>query len=199
MALKLATPPSTDPVTLAEAKAHLNVNFTDDDALIADYIRSAHMAIVYNNGHALSPTSWDLVYDGWPTGNTPEGFIQLPIGPVISVDGVYYVDPTTEMETLLANSEYEVDTYGFLGGIQPVSAGWPAVFSTINAVRIRFTAGYPDFGSPLESGVPAGLKHAVLLLVRDMYDFRSATIAGVLTKRTEAVRYLTDPFQTYWI
>ena len=200
MALKLVAEPTTDPVTLAEAKAHLNVDFDDYDDLIAGYIRSAQMAIVYNTGHALSPSTWDLAYDAFPTGNTPEGFVQLPIGPLIEVESVNYVDPDTETETLLANSEYEVDNFTRLGGVAPISSGWPAVMTTINAVRIRFSAGYPDIGgSPSVSGVPSGLKHAVLVMVRDMYDFRSPTIAGIMTRRPEIIRYLTDPFQQYWI
>lgn len=200
MALKLVTEPTTDPVTLEEAKAHLNVDFDDYDDLIASYIRAAQMAIVYNTGHALSPSVWDLAYDAFPTGNTPEGFVQIPIGPLISVDTVTYVDSETETETILSTSEYEVDTITRLGGIQPISSGWPSVMSTINAVTIRFTAGYPDVGtSPAVSGVPSGLKHAVLVMVRDMYDFRSPTIAGIMTRRPEIIRYLTDPFQTYWI
>jgi len=39
----------------------------------------------------------------------------------------------------------------------------------------------------------------VLMLVRDMYDYRGSLITGVVTKVPEAVRRLTDPFQTYWI
>ena len=200
MALKLVTEPSTDPVTLEEAKAHLNVNFSDYDDQIAGFIRAAQMAILYDSGHALCPSEWDLVYDGFPTGNTPEGYVQIPIGPLIEVSSVNYVDPDTESETVLSNSEYEVDTYSFLGGIQPSTSGWPATMSTINAVRVRFIAGYPDIGtSPTTSSVPSSLKQAVLLLVRDMYDFRGTVHPGVITKRPEAIRYLADPFQTYWI
>ena len=200
MALKLVTEPTSDPVTLEEAKAHLNVDFDDYDDLIAGYVRSAHMGIVYNTGHALSPSTWDLSYDAFPTGNTPEGFVQIPIGPLIEVESVNYVDPDTAIETVLATSGYEVDTMNRLGGVAPSSSGWQAVFTTINAVRIRFTAGYPDLpGSPAESGVPASLKHAVLIMVRDMYDFRSPTVAGIMTRRPEIIRYLTDPFQQYWI
>jgi uncharacterized phiE125 gp8 family phage protein len=200
MALKLVAEPTSDPVTLAEAKSHLNVDFDDYDDLISGYIRAAQMGIVYNTGHALSPSVWDLVYDAFPTGNTPEGYVQIPIGPLISVDSVNYVAADTEMDTLLASSEYEVDTITRLGGIQPITSGWPAVMTTINAIRVRFTAGYPDTtDSPPESGVPASIKHAVLVLVRDMYDFRSPTVSGLITRRPEVVRYLTDPFQTYWI
>lgn len=200
MSLRLVAEPTTDPVTLEQAKQHLNVDFDDYDELIAGYIRAAQMAITYNTGHALCPSTWDLVYDGWPTGNTPEGFIQLPIGPLISVDSVNFVDPTSEMETTLNATEYEIDTLGFHGGVTPVSSGWPAVMSTLNAVRVRFTAGYEDtVGSPSVSTVPSSLKQAVLLMVRDMYDFRGTINAAVLTKRPEALRYLTDPFQHYWI
>lgn len=199
MALKLVTPPSTDPITLAEAKAHLNVNFTNDDALIAKYIRAAHMSIVYDLGRTLSPATWDLVYDSWPTDNDPEGGIQIPMPPLISVESVNYIDPTTELEVPLAQSGYEVDTISDMGFVVPASTGWPLIFETINAVRIRFIAGYPDMDSPPVSGVPESLQQAVLLLVRDMYDFRGSLVPGVVTRIPEVVRRLTDPFQVYWI
>ncbi|MBV9418770.1 MAG: phage head-tail connector protein, partial [Alphaproteobacteria bacterium] len=38
MSLQLTTPPATEPITLAEAKTHLKVDTTDDDALITRLI-----------------------------------------------------------------------------------------------------------------------------------------------------------------
>ena len=43
MTLHLKTPPTVFPYTLAEAKLHLKVDVTDDDALIQGYIdKAAH-------------------------------------------------------------------------------------------------------------------------------------------------------------
>jgi uncharacterized phiE125 gp8 family phage protein len=59
----LVTPPTIEPVSLAEAKAHLRVTEADDDALIAGYILAArHAAESYIRG-ALITQTWDYSLD----------------------------------------------------------------------------------------------------------------------------------------
>ena len=45
MGYSVTTPPTSEPITLAEAKEHLNVDFTEDDTLIGAMIMAARTAV----------------------------------------------------------------------------------------------------------------------------------------------------------
>lgn len=81
----LVTPPDILPVSLAEAKAHLRVDYDDDDGLILSLIRAAvdHLdgwtGIL---GRCLVEQEWR---QDFPAGAT---CFPLPLGPVISVTSV---------------------------------------------------------------------------------------------------------------
>ena len=66
MPLNLITPPAVEPVTLADAKAHLKVDTTDDDALITALITAARARAEWHTGRALITQSWTLWLDAWP-------------------------------------------------------------------------------------------------------------------------------------
>src|SRR5947199_210729 len=70
--LRLITPPSIEPVTLAEAKAHLRLEISDDDALVSDLIGTARELIEEEVARSLITTAWGLTLDqfayGWTSG-----------------------------------------------------------------------------------------------------------------------------------
>lgn len=66
MALKLNTAPGTEPVTLAEAKAHLRVEVADDDALITNLISAARVHAENVCRRAFVTQKWDLYLDAFP-------------------------------------------------------------------------------------------------------------------------------------
>ena len=49
----LLTPPMAEPVTLAEAKMYLKIDFNDDDDLIQTLISAARLMIEAASGHML--------------------------------------------------------------------------------------------------------------------------------------------------
>ena len=103
MPLQLVTPPAAEPVSLAEARLHLRVDFPDEDALIASLIAAARQAAETITGRQLVTARWKLVLDcfpgpsliGVPAGlpfSLPGHAILLPKCPVQSVFAINYLD-----------------------------------------------------------------------------------------------------------
>ncbi len=58
MALVLTTAPAAEPISLAEAKAHLRIDADDEDALLTALIAAARMFVERTLGVALITQSW---------------------------------------------------------------------------------------------------------------------------------------------
>ena len=163
MALKLITPPTTFPIDLASAKLHCRVDIADDDTLITALITAATEMAEQKTGRAIMTQTLELTLDAFP-----EAF-ELTRVPVQSVTSVKYYDTTGAQQTL-SNTLYALDAaddFGF-AHISPVYAGvWPNTRDQINAVAVRYVAGYADAAS-----VPQSIKNWILLMVSTMYANR---------------------------
>jgi uncharacterized phiE125 gp8 family phage protein len=110
-------------------------------------------------------------------------------------------DDSGGVETTLATTEYEVDTVSQPGWVVPITTGWPtAIWEGINAVRIRFVAGYdPGTDSPIDlaANVPQSIKAAILLHVGQLYDQREDVAVGTVINRipTGGVEHLLRQFR----
>lgn len=160
--LKLVTAPAAI-VSTADAKKHLGVTTSADDTYIDSLIATATAWLDGKDGwlgRALGAQTWDYVLDAFPCGSAKYGGIRVPLPPLVSVTSVKYLDPTTELEVTVAAGDYTVDTYNEPGWIIP-DASWPTPLDTVNAVRVRFIAGYAT--------IPAPIKHAILLTIGGWY------------------------------
>lgn len=219
MPTQIVTPPSVEPVTLTEAKAHLRVDVTDDDLLIGSLIIAARQFAETVTRRALVTQSWKMTQDQFPApgmnvssanwygpqwGISPgplsslrvdgkTGFeIYLPLPPLQTVDSVKYYDQDGVQQTL-SSSLYIVDTVSEPARITPAyGTTWPSTQNRINAVEVAFTCGYG-----LAVAVPDGIKSWIKIRIGSLYEHR-AEVAILERGKIEPLPYidgLLDPFR----
>lgn len=169
MALKLITAAAGLAVTLVEAKAHLRVDVADDDTLITAMIMAAAELAEQQTGRALMTQTWELTLDAFPDA------LELTRTPVQSVTSVIYADAAGVDQTL-AGSAYSLDLADDNGHAYVVPAygtDWPATRDQVNAVRVRYVAGYAS-----AAAVPESIKSWIKLAVGSMYTNRESVVVG---------------------
>ena len=170
MSLQLTTPPAAEPVTLDQAKAHLRVDTTDDDALITALIAAARARAEWHTGRAFVTQGWTLWLDGWPC----NGVIEIPLPPLQSVQSVTAYAPD-DSATGLDAATYQVDTASAPArlALKP-NASPPVNLRALNAIAIAFTAGYGE-----AADVPAAIQQAILMIVAALYAHRGDEAAEI--------------------
>lgn len=154
MALKIITPPSVEPITLAEARAQCRYDGTENDAVLAALIAAARDQAEAETGRALCTQTRELVLDAFP-----EAFV-LRGAPVQSVVSVKYLD-AAGIERTIDPQDTLLDKDSEPGYLVPAyGKAWPETYPVPNAVRVRYTCGYGA-----ASDVPPGIKQWLLLAV----------------------------------
>ena len=180
--------PAEAPVSLGEAKAHLNVDHDDDDTLITSLVGAA---VAHLDGHAgvlgrcLVNQQWRQDYRDW------HWFHRLPF-PDVSAVTVKYQDADNQEQTV-SSALYELieDARGALVSFRDVFTKPGLYDDMIAPVNITLTAG---FGAA--DDVPQALKQAILLLVGHWYENREAVnIGNITTELPMAVNALISPFR----
>lgn len=160
------TPPSSEPVTTAEAKAYLRVDASADDALIDLLIKAAREWVESFLGRRLIQSTWDLKLDGFPPSDaTP---ITLPYAaPAQSVTSIAYVDEAGATQTW-NSANYTLDSAAQPALIWPAyTVSWPSTRAVPNAVTLRYVAGVAS-AAALDESVKLGVK----LVLADLYENR---------------------------
>lgn len=188
MGISVVTGPSTEPVTLTEAKDHCRVAIDNDDGLLAGYILAARHWVEGEIHRPIVSRVYDFTADyGWPR-RCNRLWIELPYPPLRSVVSVSYVDANGTAQ-LLDSTDYTVLTNRPRGIVVPAyDASWPDTRLQTEAVTVRFIAGYTRVISATSSpelvvdgpGVPDDLRQAILLLVGHWYENRESVVIGQL-------------------
>lgn len=207
-AFKLITPPSVEPVTLSEAKAHARIETTNDDALITSLITAARLWAEQYTNRAFITQGWQLWLDTFPANNDwwdgmREGAITnggltrsvaLPRAPLIAVNSVQSYD-AADSATLWAASNYYVDTLRDPGRLvlRP-GAVWPFAARGANGICIDYSAGY----GANASSVPEAIKTAIRQLIAHWYENRGEVWSEYLRAPREmpmVIETLLEPYR----
>jgi uncharacterized phiE125 gp8 family phage protein len=169
MYLVRKTAPATALVDLTAAKAHLRVSHTADDTLLGSLITVATDMLDGPDGYlrrALVNQSWYAYCRDFPTGDR----WHIPLPPLQSVAAVTYTDRDGVSRTVSTSIYRVITPAGRAGYIERVDGEvWPAdVADRDDAVRVEFVAGY----GAAATDVPAPIRHAMLLLIGELYAGR---------------------------
>lgn len=156
--------PSEPPVSLTEAKLQIGILDNHHDALLYSFIDATTRYVEqYIKGRLVTQT---VRFIG-------EDFGPLPVAQIQSIDAIAYDDVDGNPQTLDA-ADYYLDTSGIQPQLEPVTS-WPTLKDgKPGSVRIDATVGY---GGAID--VPADIKAAILLRVKEMFANRGETVTGM--------------------
>ena len=187
MALVLTSGPASEPVTVAEAKAHLRVDATQEDTLIASLILTSRLHVEAALGLALITQSWRVLLDRWP----PEKDVELPLRPLQSIAAVRVL-PAEGAAVVIDAANYLADTASVPPRLVRTGVIWRQPGKAANGIEIDLTAGYGDDASD----VPAPVRQALLLLIAHWYERREPIEVGSPdTMVPAAVSDLLEPYR----
>lgn len=183
----LVTAPAIEPLEVSEAKTHLNVTSSTHDTYIGTLIATARRQIERYLNRALITQSWKVYYDRW------QHELLIPFGSLSAVSTVKYYNTEGTLTTLTENDYYWIVTTTDPGRIvRKYDATYPELqYGRPDAIEIAFTAGY----GATSAAIPDEIKHAMKLLITDMYEHRGQVVVG--DRVGKIPDYITDLIHSY--
>ncbi len=186
MALVLTSGPALEPISVADAKVHLRLDGSAEDALIASLILTSRLHLESALSIALITQSWTLSLDAWP-----EASVMFPIRPVLAITSARVLS-ATNVATTIAASDYLLDGSGLKPRLVRTGSAWPLPGKAANGVEIAFTAGF----GPAATDVPSPIRQALLMLVAHWYEHRDPIEIGSSSSNIpKAVSDLMMPYR----
>jgi uncharacterized phiE125 gp8 family phage protein len=151
----------TDNIADASLGAGAPTTNTTGDPLLNILITAARQHAEQELGRAIMPQTLDAYFDDF-------NHCGFTLPPLNSVTSITYVDTDGATQTL-ATSQYQVDAVSIPARIVPAYAVvWPTTREQLNAVTIRFAAGYTT--------VPACIKNWMLMRIKTLWDGRDQLV-----------------------
>jgi len=191
MSIALIAAPSSEPVTLANARTAIGITDaadTSSDTTITRHITEAREWVEKFLQRALITQTWKLRLDQWPANS----IIELPFGPVQSVSSVTYTDSAGATQTIDA-ADYYTDIYSLQPRLMPAyNESWPDARNFPDSIAIQYVCGYGTAGT----AVPGPIIHAIYRIIGHWIKFQPALEGGVtITRVPFAVEQMLEPYR----
>ncbi len=184
--VRIKTDMATEPVSSAEAKLFCKVTGVAEDSIFTILIGAARRALEKYTSCSFGEKTIHATWVEKPEDN----ILELPYGPIISVDKVYLIDVEgTETEQVL-NDDYYVS--GDQDAMIQISQMWSSGVVVTSSVRVEYTAGY---GHANTETLPADLKLAILKQVATDYEFRENISTEGNSVLSNNVKSLASPYR----
>ncbi|MCD2172030.1 head-tail connector protein [Rhizobium sp. C4] len=162
----IIAPPAAEPLTLAQVKAHLRLDGSTEDALLAGLIATARHYLEATTGLALITQTLRFYRDDWPE----DGLIQLAIAPLQTVESVTVYDASGNPQAV-SLAGHVLDAASTPARL--FLATQPPTSRPLNGIEIDVVAGFGNTGAEM----PDTLTRAMLMHVALMFELRGAVPA----------------------
>lgn len=189
----LVTPPAAEPITLTEAKAHLNVTSSTLDTYITGLITTVRRSIERYLNRAILTQTWKVYADCW------KSEMVIPYPRLQSVTHVKYYDINGTQQTLATDQYWVVasDEPGRIVRREDVT--YPELqHGRPDAIEIQYVAGWlataasPDFGV-----IPDEIKHAMKVMLTNYFEHKGDVVLGNVVHKIP--QHVTDLIHSYKI
>lgn len=179
----VVTAASTYGLTLANAKLHLNVSSTADDALITTYIQAGVAMLEQKTQRCFVYQTRQLTMDSFAdpsyVHNRRVYLPRTPLTTASSTQAVQYYDQDGTLTTMPSTDYVWSTAGGYIS--EAYNATWPAVYPQPGSVVITYRAGH----GASSTSVPLNIQHALKMLVGHWYRNREAVVTGAISKEIE--------------
>jgi uncharacterized phiE125 gp8 family phage protein len=181
MAYKVTIDPTTEPVTLTEAKNWLKISTSADDDLITMLIESERQILEDRLNIKLISQTIEQKSDRFPATGSP---IYLEANPVSSVTSVYYKDAAGSTAEF-ANTFWDLDNTSERGRIYlNDNQNYPTILNEEDAIIITYVSGYAN-----AAAVPDKYKKLLLHMVSFSYENRQNPIQEKRTYLDKLIKH----------
>ena len=164
--IELVTAPARQPITIAECKAQMRVEHSDDDLIINRFIDTAIAAVDVTGalGKAMITQTWGEWFAPNP------GVIGLSLGPVQSVSAIKYYDSDNALQVATLSDFYVLGTKSRTTIKPKPGKSWPVVFNRDDAIKGRICDRIRRHAKRRPSDSPSRADDAGRSLLREQRD-----------------------------
>ena len=177
---------STEPITVAEAKAHLRVTSSDDDAYIASLITVAREMVERHTRQIWTAATFEVYYDDFPNTDT----ITIPDLTNLRTVVIQYQDQDDNTQTWNATNYYTALNTTPARIVKKTNSDFPSTSAAPGAVKITIETDAPTV-------MPKPILQGIYMLIGHFYENRQEVVDRIQYQMPNACEFLLSPYRVY--